>query len=57
MLAPTTISELERLEFAAAACVPRANHNHHIVDQLLRAGIRLRSAGDTLLIHLLTDVL
>ena len=36
----------------AAACVPRAHHNHRIVDQLLRAGIRLGSAGDALLIHL-----
>ena len=35
-----------RLILLAAACVPGANHNHRIVDQLLRAGIRLRSAGD-----------
>ena len=45
------------LSLPAAACLPRANDNHHITNQLLRAGIQLGSAGDTLLIHLFTDIL
>ena len=45
------------LSLLATACVPRANHNHHIGNQVFRIGIRLRSARDTLVIHLFTDVL
>ena len=45
------------LSVLAAACVHRANHDHHIVNQVLRIGIRLRSARNTLVIHLFTDVL
>ena len=45
------------LSVLSAACVPRANYYHHIVNQVLRIGVRLCSAGDTLVIHLFTDVL
>jgi len=41
----------------SAACVPRANYDHHIVNQVLRIGVRLCSARDTLVIHLFTNVL
>jgi len=45
------------LNVLSAACVPRANYDHHIVKQVLRIWVRLCSARDTLLINLFTDVL
>ena len=45
------------LSLLSAACVPRANYDHHIVNQVLRIGVRLCSAGNTLVMHLFTDVL